>query len=266
MCDIERLKDSRDIFNTPFQKERDGEVFRSLKRVCYLMITIFFMLTFCFATRFQTIWEKMEFPADTTMPPFWFGTRCCCIGDVNGDGFDDFLVNRQSSNYYYEQDTTLGEYVFLHLGRKFLNVNPDLTFFHHHINAGYYYYSDGFGTLVMNGLGDVNGDGYDDFAIVAHCAITDTMSWGDIAQGGKIYVYFGGALLDTTPELVIKGHLLYSPPVWKGDRFPSAVCGSDVNGDGYKDIIIGFAEYSLTWNWYDRCRGRVYIYYGGPSI
>lgn len=208
----------------------------------------------------------MEFPADTTLPPFVYGMRCCGVGDVNGDGYDDFLVNRSSGNYYYEQDTTLGEHVFLHYGRKFLSSEPDLIFFHHHINGGIYYYSDGFGNLVINGLGDVNGDGFDDFAIVAWNAITDTMPWGDIAQGGKIYIYFGSPSPDTIPEMIVTGHLIYNPPFWVGDRNPSAVCGSDVNGDGYKDIVIGFAEYSSSWNWYDRCRGRVYIYYGGPLL
>lgn len=169
-------------------------------------LIFFYIVAFCFATRFQTIWEKMEFPSDTTLPPFTYGMRCCGVGDVNGDGYDDFLVNRKSSNYFYEQDTTLGEYVYLHYGRKFLNIVPDLPFFHHHINGGFDYCSDGFGVLTISGLGDVNGDGYDDFSIVAWRAITDTMSWGDIAQGGKIYIYFGSAFPDTIPEMIIKGH------------------------------------------------------------
>ena len=263
MCDIERLKDSRDIFNTPFQKERDGEVFRSLKRVCYLMITIFFMLTFCFATRFQTIWERMEFPSDT-QTIFVYGAWSCGIGDINGDGYSDFLVNKCVS--FYCPDTTAFNQVFLHLGKSFLSTQPDLVFAHRIESQEIG--NDCFGAIPnsFNGLGDVNGDGYDDFAIVAGHAITDTMPWGDIACGGKVYIYFGSPNPDTIPDLIFKGDIQVNPPFWVGGGLASSICGADVNGDGYKDIIMGSSEYATSWNWYDRCRGRVYIYYGGPSI
>ncbi|MCX7995181.1 MAG: hypothetical protein N3A65_05375, partial [candidate division WOR-3 bacterium] len=50
--------------------------------------------TLCFATRFQTIWEKMEFPVDTILPTFVYGCDCSGIGGINGDGYADFLTNK----------------------------------------------------------------------------------------------------------------------------------------------------------------------------
>ncbi len=68
----------------------------------------------------------------------------------------------------------------------------------------------------MLGLGDVNNDGMPDFAVSA----------GNI---GKTFIYFGGkGVLDTVPDLVIKG----GGPMAKGD----------LNGDGKMDLIIAWRE------------------------
>ncbi len=228
------------------------------------MKTLYFLLVIscCFATRFQTVWERMEFPADSETK-FIYGLYSCGIGDINKDGYADFLVNKVYGSDCV--DTNRANNVFLYLGKNNLSTQPDLVYEHKTDSAAGGQH-DGFGCLYFNGLGDINGDGYDDFAIVAHNAVTDTMPWGDLAPGGKIYIYFGNSVLDTIPEMIIKGHLIYDPPYWIGDRMPSGICGADVNGDGYNDIVIGFREYSTTWNGYDQVRGRVYIYFGGTTI
>lgn len=218
-------------------------------------------MTYCFATRFQTIWEKMEFPADS-QTPFGYGTFCRGIGDINKDGYADFLVNKVYSTDC--PDTTVANQVFLYLGKNFLSTQPELVF-EHRIESQEIG-NDCFGTRKFNGLGDVNGDGYDDFAIVAGHAITDTAPWGDINYGGKVYVYFGSSAPDTIPDLIFRGNIISFSLGWIGGTLGSAVCGSDVNGDGFKDIVIGSADYAPTWHWYDLMRGRVYIYFGGVSI
>jgi hypothetical protein len=75
----------------------------------------------------------------------------------------------------------------------------------------------------MIGLGDVNNDGKPDFAVGA----------GNI---GKTLIYFGGkGVLDTVPDLVVKG----GGPMAKGD----------LNGDGKMDLIIAWRE-------------TLYVYFG----
>lgn len=226
---------------------------KPMKKILLILFT-----GLAFAGRFETIWSRMEFPEES-VTPFTFGTRNCGIGDVNGDGYDDFLVNRTYG--YYCTDTTAENRVLLFLGRAQPLVEPDLIFAEQITSTG----SGGLG-LVMNGLGDVNGDGYDDFAICAGHAITDTMPWGDIAYGGKVYVHFGGQMPDTIPDLIFKGNIRPWNSSWEGGGFADAVCGADVNNDGYKDIIIGSASYAPTMEWYDRSRGRVYIFFGGPAV
>jgi hypothetical protein len=224
-----------------------------MKRILLILIA-----SLSYAVRFGTIWSKMEFPADS-VTPFIFGRCNCGIGDVNGDGYDDFLVDQLYGSDC--TDTTAANRVFLFLGRGMnIPIEPDLTFEHRINNTGH----DGYGTLVMNGLGDVNGDGYDDFAVCAHYAITDTMPWGEIAHGGKVYVYFGSPFPDTVPDLIFKGDLRPYAGSWENGTFASAVCGADMNGDGYNDIIIGSSDYRATMGQYPH--GRVYIFFGGPAI
>jgi hypothetical protein len=73
-----------------------------------------------------------------------------------------------------------------------------------------------FGWQVQK-LGDVNGDGYGDIAISTY---TDTT-----------FVFFGGPLLDTIPDIVLRGG-----GGGGGVRMDKIAAG-DVNGDGYPDII-----------------------------
>ena len=244
--------------------EECGAVLSRQPHTCesLIMKKLFFLLlvSHCFATRFQTIWEKMEFPADS-QTVFTFGRNCCGVGDINADGYADFLVNRLYYGYNVDTLETLSQKVYLFLGKKYLTGKPDICL-EHNIRSTM---DDCFGCL-MGSLGDVNGDGFDDFAIVAGHAITDTTPWGEIAFGGKVYIYFGSPTPDTIPELILKGNKIPDSPFWIGGSFATAVCGADVNGDGYKDIVIGSSDYSPTWNWYDCSRGRVYIYFGGPNI
>jgi len=80
---------------------------------------------------------------------------------------------------------------------------------------------DWFGKVVAGG-GDVNGDGYDDFAVVARMA-------------EKVYVYFGSAQVDTIPDLILSGKR-------EGHRPDQVAMGGDVNGDGYDDMLVSYVS------------------------
>ena len=85
----------------------------------------------------------------------FFGTSVAGIGDVDGDGFDDFLVGAEFA--FDEQDDDTGGYARIFSG---FDGSTMLTLYGD--EAG-----DRFGTSVAS-LGDINGDGIFDLAIGAH--------------------------------------------------------------------------------------------------
>lgn len=107
--------------------------------------------------------------------------------------------------------------------------------------------------LPVSGLGDFNGDGTDDFMVVA--------KHGGIDAGGAAYVIFGRstafpvsldlASLDGTTGLRIESSLTYS------NEFDASGAG-DFNDDGYADVIMGTPDFNNV-------RGRVCVVFGGAT-
>lgn len=102
----------------------------------------------------------------------------------------------------------------------------------------------------MRGVGDVNGDGYDDLAI-------GTQEWEPPAEDGfanygRVQFFFGSkAGLPSTPSQTITGSG-YS------DRRADPIRAGDVNGDGYADVLIqGTLNYTGETG--------VYLYLGGAQ-
>jgi hypothetical protein len=103
--------------------------------------------------------------------------------------------------------------------------------------------------------GDVNGDGFADLLV------------GD-ARGGwlpgqrRCHLYYGGAALDTIPDVIIPQCEADTtePHSDDDDKFGAAVHGGrDVNGDGFDDIVIT----SPWWFWFT---GKAYLYHGGVAM
>lgn len=108
--------------------------------------------------------------------------------------------------------------------------------------------SDRFGSAVA-ATGDVNGDGFDDIVVGAQWHDTD-----GAGNAGRAYVYFGGPNRDATPDVVLE-----APTTQSRALMGSAVAiAGDLNGDGWKDIAVGAPV--------SRLAGRVYLYWGGPSL
>ncbi len=166
----------------------------------------------------------------------FYGTSLSGAGDVNRDGFDDFLVGAPQ----FTHGESFEGSAFLYLG----SVNgpahdPAWTAESDHA------FSD-FGFSV-SGAGDVNGDGFADVVVGA--------PWFNNGQPGEgaAFLYLGSA---GVPSLV---------PAWTAEgeqdnaHFGVVSGAGDVNGDGAEDVIVGASQFDND----QVNEGRAYVYVGG---
>lgn len=159
----------------------------------------------------------------------YFGFSVSGGGDINGDGYKDFIVGA------YGHNSNKGK-IYIYKNALKGNDIPDII--------TYGEFQNQLGSSI-SAAGDVNGDGYDDY-------IAGAPAYGDFARG-RAYIYFGSAIPDTLPDITING---FTDNSW----FGWSVAGlGDVNADGYDDIAISAPEYNSS-------QGRVFIYLGGAVM
>jgi hypothetical protein len=158
-----------------------------------------------------------------------FGGKVAGVGDVNGDGFADFLVAGRSGESYENAGAawlylgsatpSTGDWNAMSSPRRVALEGPDVQF-------GFNQYA---GTIAS--AGDVNGDGYADFIV------------GDW-ESNKAFVYLGSSMVGepawngTSPAQRID----LTMPGGTYSSFGVAAAGAgDVNGDGYADFLVGDA-------------------------
>jgi hypothetical protein len=157
-----------------------------------------------------------------------FGNVMAAAGDVNGDGFADFVIgsglvgNTPGAAYLYLGSATPGAAGWNGSAAtaRIELVDPATA-------------TDSFGSAVA-GAGDINGDGFADFVVSA------------IAQGpGAARVYLGGAdvsAADWNGASAGRRIDLVGPDS-AHEQFGYAVAATgDVNGDGFGDFVIGANE------------------------
>jgi hypothetical protein len=172
-----------------------------------------------------------------------FGCAVAGAGDVNGDGYSDFLVGASGATNGPGVASLGRAFVFLG-GAAGVDPTSAVVLEGNDGAAGW------FGAAVAS-AGDVNGDGYGDVLV------------GDLngrnAAGtpvGRAYLFRGSKSgVVTTNPLVLDGpDGLYS-------NFGNVVASAgDLDGDGFSDVLIAARDASDAAG--DLFVGRVYIYFG----
>ena len=183
--------------------------------------------------------------------PAWTGTKAgnaaqygisvAPAGDVDGDGYADFIVGA----WGYDNGQTDEGGVFLYRG------GPGAL----SITEAWKTESNQAGALMgyhAETAGDVNGDGLADFLVGTHGYDTTTSMLSDAGRAQLFMPILGGPL-----------------EVWsaEGDQatafygvYPAAA--GDVNADGFTDFVVGASTYSNGEN----DEGRIYLYLGAGAL
>jgi len=176
------------------------------------------------------------------------GNSVAGIGDVNGDTIGDFIIGSQ----YSDGDGTNEGQVYLIFGKSsgweqnvnLTHANVTFTGEHDYDLAG----------SSISGVGDINGDTYNDFVIGAY-QNDETGS-----EAGQSYLILGKSEWNSNYNLSsVDASFLGEESYAKSGRFLSGV--GDINNDNYHDFIIGLSGYGSG----GTTRGKAYLILGKPS-
>ncbi|RJP81152.1 MAG: T9SS C-terminal target domain-containing protein, partial [Candidatus Zixiibacteriota bacterium] len=137
-----------------------------------------------------------DFTVSQDVPGTIWGTSLDSCGDVNGDGGNDFCMGNGLA--------IAGDQARIYFGGEALDTIPDWVI-------------SSYNELIPRGLGDINGDGYNDLMV--------------FFGRSNPRIYFGGSAMDTLPDLIFPPTSILKGPI------------GDVNNDGYNDFYIGGKVY-----------------------
>ena len=203
----------------------------------------------------------------------YFGVSVAGVGDVNGDGYSDVAVGayRAAVTAACGGGTArlpaVGRVDIFYGGpRLTMDAKADVVLTGETTAspgdpASACRQGDEFGGRLA-GVGDANGDGYDDILVGARGFDLNTdPSDPSVGQNaGRVYLFFGG------PWLVGAG-ADQADVVFTGtaaaDEFGATVAGvGDTNGDGFADLVVG----APLRDGVATDSGSAYWYFGGPGL
>lgn len=236
-------------------------------------------------------------PSPSVEPPL----RGSGLIDLGGEFYHFFLPYNNSGTFDFTTSTTPGDAgswsnnTNLPIFNNYWYTNPNPILFQEKLFLGYGIQSQSGGSVevgvsnsnnffqpnqtqrfgqALEDIGDFNGDGIADFAILAPGFYSNLSVFGDnntnLNNLGAVLVYYGsvaGLASSANPDLV-----LGTPP-------PSTSCmniannqalllselapAGDINGDGYDDLIVSSSTTALTNS--NTTDGVVYVVFGGAE-
>jgi hypothetical protein len=169
----------------------------------------------------------------------YFGSSVASAGDVNGDGYDDVVVCAPG----FADDQPQEGRAYLFLGTRFGPEKlPSWTFESDQAFAP---------IRQAAGVGDVNGDGYDD-------VVVGNDAWSnDQYLEGRALLFLGSA------------NGLLQSPAWTAEGneqaayFGIGAPAGDVNGDGFDDVVVSALLGDV--NHVPQSEGAAFVYLGSPT-
>jgi hypothetical protein len=178
------------------------------------------------------------------------GRQVQTAGDVNGDGFDDFLISG------WQCGTNLRGEAYLFLGKSYIDWGIDFPM--EQADAVFKGENDfDYASYYSSTAGDVNGDGYDDFLITA------TRNDEGGMDSGQVYLILGRPEADWGQNF----SLALADASFHGEGVEdhlgrSTACAGDVNNDGFDDFMIGAIDSDDG----GENAGEVYLFLGSRVI
>lgn len=165
------------------------------------------------------------------------------IGDINEDGIDDFLTGSG-----FARDSTSNEIEYLNEAYIFyggsISATPDVT-----IKTGKGQQT--FAGERSTGLGDINGDSVNDFAVGIPYKINPDESYG------QVWIYYGGeGKTYAEPDKILK-------PEDPAYGFGAMLASGDFTGDGFNDLAVG-ANHAMSGE--TQAPHDIHIYNGGADF
>ncbi|MCF8339398.1 MAG: FG-GAP-like repeat-containing protein [Chitinophagaceae bacterium] len=160
-------------------------------------------------------------------------------GDVNNDGYSDVIVG---ANDYDNGSSNEGAAFVYHGSSTGISTTAAARVESNQVNARMGW--------SVSGAGDVNNDGYSD--VIVGAAYYDNGN----SDEGAAFVYHGSSTgISTTESARVESNRTNA---WMG----YSVAGvGDINGDGYKDVVVGARYYANGEN----DEGAVYFYHGSST-
>lgn len=153
-------------------------------------------------------------------------------GDINGDGYDDIIIGAP-----YTDPEDRGA-VYIYYGGPLLDTIPDF------VRYGKPLWQFGWS---VTGLGDINDDGYGDFAVTAY-------DWPQFPGPNAIIVFYGGNPPDTLWDIFIPGEGIEQ-------GFGNKIKKAKFDYDNKFELITGAMYYPYSMG-SPEAPGKIYVYFG----